>query len=283
MAKSTMRRVKSLPPMTMMVPFIMVNRVGAQNLITDHIRVEKIEQYIKEKQAQGMKNLTLMHVLIAAYVRMCSQRPAVNRFIRGQRIWTRREVEVSLVIKKEMSLESPDTAVKITVEPDATLEDVYNALDGEITGYRDNPGGGFDNLVKVLSLIPALLLKFVVFLLRVMDYFGAIPKFLTKLSPFHTSFFITSMGSLGIPPIHHHLYDFGTCPVFCSFGAKRRVNEIESDGSVTKKSYVDLTFVTDERICDGFYFASSLRVLKNILRDPWQLDQPPAEVIEDVK
>ena len=283
MAKSTMRRVKSLPPMTMMVPFIMVNRVGAQNLITDHIRVEKIEQYIKEKQAQGMKNLTLMHVLIAAYVRMCSQRPAVNRFIRGQRIWTRREVEVSLVIKKEMSLESPDTAVKITVEPDATLEDVYNALDGEITGYRDNPGGGFDNLVKVLSLIPALLLKFVVFLLRVMDYFGLIPKFLTKLSPFHTSFFITSMGSLGIPPIHHHLYDFGTCPVFCSFGAKRRVNEIESDGSVTKKSYVDLTFVTDERICDGFYFASSLRLLKNILRDPWQLDQPPAEVIEDVK
>ena len=283
MAKSTMRRVKSLPPMTMMVPFIMVNRVGAQNLITDHIRVEKIEQYIKEKQAQGMKNLTLMHVLIAAYVRMCSQRPAVNRFIRGQRIWTRREVEVSLVIKKEMNLESPDTAVKITVEPDATLEDVYNALDGEITGYRDNPGGGFDNLVKVLSMIPALLLKFVVFLLRVMDYFGLIPKFLTKLSPFHTSFFITSMGSLGIPPIHHHLYDFGTCPVFCSFGAKRRVNEIESDGSVTKKSYVDLTFVTDERICDGFYFASSLRVLKNILRDPWQLDQPPAEVIEDVK
>ena len=283
MAKSTMRRVKSLSPMTMMIPFIMVNRVGAQNLITDHIRVEKIEQYIKEKQAQGMKNLTLMHVLIAAYVRMCSQRPAVNRFIRGQRIWTRREVEVSLVIKKEMSLESPDTAVKITVEPDATLEDVYNALDGKITGYRDNPGGGFDNLVKVLSLIPALLLKFVVFLLRVMDYFGLIPKFLTNLSPFHTSFFITSMGSLGIPPIHHHLYDFGTCPVFCSFGAKRRVNEIESDGSVTKKSYVDLTFVTDERICDGFYFASSLRVLKNILRDPWQLDQPPAEVIEDVK
>ncbi len=283
MAKSTMRRVKSLPPMTMMVPFIMVNRVGAQNLITDHIRVEKIEQYIKEKQAQGMKNLTLMHVLIAAYLRLCSQRPAVNRFIRGQRIWTRREVEVSLVMKKEMNLESPDTAVKIVMQPDATLEDVYNALDGEITGYRNNPGGGFDNLVKVLSLIPALLLKFVVFLLRVLDYFGAIPRFLTNLSPFHTSFFITSMGSLGIPPIHHHLYDFGTCPVFCSFGAKRRVNEIESDGTVVKKSYVDLTFVTDERICDGFYFASSLRLLKNILRDPWQLDQPPAEVIEDVK
>ena len=283
MAKSTMRRVKSISPMAMMIPFIMVNRTGAQNFITDHIRVDRLEKYLKEKQAEGMTNISLMHVLIAAYVRLCADRPAINRFIRGQRVWTRDEVEISLVIKKEMNLESPDTAVKITVGRDATLADVYNALNAEITGYRDNPGGGFDNLVKVLSMIPALLLKFVVWFLRVLDYFGAIPKFLTKLSPFHCSFFITSMGSLGIPPIYHHLYDFGTCPAFCSFGAKRRVNEIESDGTVTKKSYVDVTFVTDERICDGYYFASALRQFKNILRDPWQLDTPPAEVKEDVK
>ena len=169
------------------------------------------------------------------------------------------------------------------MQPDATLEDVYNALDAEITGYRNAPGGGFDNLVKVLSMIPALLLKFVVFLLRVLDYFGAIPKFLTNLSPFHCSFFITSMGSLGIPPIHHHLYDFGTCPAFCSFGSKRREYEMDADGKVEKKSYVDITFVTDERICDGFYYASALKLLKSILRDPWQLDTPPAEVKEDVE
>lgn len=280
--KSTMRRVKTISPMSMMIPFIMVDRVGSQNFITDRISVTKLEKYIKEKQAEGMKNISMMHVLIAAYLRMSAQRPAVNRFIRGQRVWTRDEMEISLTIKKEMSLESPDTVVKITMPRDATMRDVYEQLNRAITDYRAQPGGDFDRTAKALSLIPAVLLKFVIWFLRLLDYFGLIPRFLTGVSPFHCSFFITSMGSLGIPPIYHHLYDFGTCPVFCSFGAKKRTYEVNPDGSVYKQSYMDLTFVTDERICDGYYFASSLRVLKNVLRDPWQLDHAPESVQDDV-
>ena len=280
--KSTMRRVKSISPMSVIIPFIMVNRVGSQNFITDRIPVAKLEKYLKQKQAEGMKNISMMHLLIAAYIRMSAQRPAVNRFIRGQRVWTRDEMEISLTIKKEMSLESPDTVVKIILPRDATMEDVYETLNRVITDYRDKPGGDFDNTARWLSYIPALLLKFVIWFLRLLDYFGLIPRFLTGVSPFHCSFFITSMGSLGIPPIYHHLYDFGTCPVFCSFGAKKRTYEVNPDGSVSKQSYIDLTFVTDERICDGYYFASGLKLLKNILRNPWQLDEKPDTVLDDI-
>ena len=281
--KSTMRRVKNISPMSMMIPFFMVNRVGSQNFITDRIPVTKLEKYLKEKQAEGMKNISMMHLLIAAYIRMSAQRPAVNRFIRGQRVWSRDEMEISLVIKKEMTLDSPDTSVKIVMPRNATMEDVYRELNDVIENYRSAPGGDFDKTAHALSLIPAVLLKFTIWFLKLLDYFSLLPKFLTRVSPFHCSFFITSMGSLGIPPIYHHLYDFGTCPVFCSFGAKKRSYEINPDGSVFKNSYMDLTFVTDERICDGYYFASGLKVLKNILRDPWQLDNPPDEVLADVR
>jgi len=260
----------------------MVNRVGSQNFITDRISVTKLEKYLKEKQAEGMKNISMMHVLIAAYNRMAAKRPAVNRFIRGQRVWTRDEMEVSLTIKKEMSLESPDTVVKMTLPRGASMREVYDALNHEIVSYREQPGGDFDNTAKVLSYIPALLLKFVIWLLKLLDYFGLIPRFLTGVSPFHCSLFITSMGSLGIPPIYHHLYDFGTCPVFCSFGAKKRSYELNPDGSVYKQSYMDVTFVTDERICDGYYFASGWKMMKSILKDPWQLDQPAEEVLQDI-
>jgi len=276
------RRVKSISPMATMIPFIMVDRVGSQNFITDTMDVEKLEKYMKEKQQQGMTNISMMHIMIAAYVRLVASRPGLNRFIRGQRVWTKRHVDVSLTIKKEMTLESPDTVVKISLLPDATIEDVYNALNEKIVGYRDNPGGDFDDTARVLSYIPALLLKGVVAMLRAMDYFGLIPKFLTDLSPFHCSYFITSMGSLGIPPIYHHLYDFGTCPVFFAFGAKRRVYEPDSEGVIKRKSYIDYTFVLDERICDGYYYASAMRLLKNIFKNPWQLDNPPAEVIPDI-
>ena len=276
------RRVKTVPPMQVVIPYIMVDRVGSQNFITDTVEIARLEKYMKEKQAEGMSNISMMHVMIAAYVRLVSQRPQLNRFIRGQRIWTRRNVEISLTIKKEMLLESPDTVVKITVPPDATLKDVYEALNEKIVSYRENPGGDFDKTAKVLTYLPGLLFKFVVASLRFLDYFGLMPKFIAKVSPFHCSYFITSMGSLGIPPIYHHLYDFGTCPVFFAFGAKRRAYEPDSEGNIKKKQYMDFTFVLDERICDGYYYASSLRLLKQIIRNPAQLDNPPEKVVEDI-
>ncbi|MBR3997349.1 MAG: hypothetical protein IKI93_03290, partial [Clostridia bacterium] len=269
-------------PMSVVIPYIMVNRTGSQNFIRDSFDIEKLEKYLKEKQRAGMTNISMMHIMIAAYIRLVSQRPALNRFVRGQRVWTRKNVEVSLTIKKEMTLESPDTVVKITLPPDATLEDVYNALNAEIVGYRDNPGGDFDNTAKVLTYLPGLLFKFVVAFLRFLDYFNLMPKFIAKVSPFHCSYFITSMGSLGIPPIYHHLYDFGSCPVFFSFGAKRRVYELDAEGQVKRKSYLDFTFVLDERICDGFYYASALRLLKQIVKNPYQLDERPV-VIPDIE
>ena len=277
------RRVKSISPMAYVIPYIMVDRTGSQNFIQDSVDIEKLEKYMKEKQQSGMTNISMMHIMIAAYIRLVSQRPALNRFIRGQKVWTRKNVEVSLTIKKEMSLESPDTVVKITLPPSATLADVYEALNHEIVSYRENPGGDFDNTARFFTKFPGLLFKFTVAFLRFLDYFSLMPKFIAKVSPFHCSYFITSLGSLGIPPIYHHLYDFGTCPVFFSFGAKRRAYELDSQGIVKKKSYMDFTFVLDERICDGYYYASALRHLKNIIKNPWQLDNPPETVVEDIE
>lgn len=126
-------------------------------------------------------------------------------------------------------------------------------------------------------------MKATVSFLKTLDYFGCIPRKLTLLSPFHGSMAITSMGSLGIPPIYHHLYNFGNIPVFIAFGAKYYKNELKLDGTVERNKYIDYTVVTDERICDGFYFASALKVLKDCLYNPDKLDTPPETVVEDIR
>ena len=277
-----LRRVRTASPMLVITSYIMKTRVGSQNMIADKLKIDNVDKYIKEKQAEGYKNISYMHVLIAAYIRTVSQRPALNRFIRGQRMYTRRNVEISLTIKKQMNLESPDTVVKVTLPPDATAVDVYEKLNRVVTDYRESPGGDFDNTAKVLSYIPGLVLKFSIWYLNLLDYFGLLPSFLTGVSPFHCSFFITSMGSLGIPAIYHHLYDFGTCPVFCSFGTKKREYSLSDDGTVNKDKYIDVTFVLDERICDGYYYASSLRMIKSLIKNPWQLDVPPEQIVSDI-
>jgi hypothetical protein len=90
------------------------------------------------------------------------------------------------------------------------------------------------------------------------------------------------MGSLGIKPIYHHIYDFGNLPVFLAYGTKRTANVIEKDGTITRKRYVDLKAVTDERICDGYYFASAFKILKRYVENPELLTVPPEEVFEDI-
>ena len=281
--KDKFHRVRGIAPYNRLIPYIMETRNTSQNFIFDSISMEKIDKYIKRKQEEGLTNLTLMHVIVAAYCRACSQRPAINRFIRGQKIYSRRKVEVSLAIKKEMTLDSPDTVIKVILDPSATIEDVYNEFHEKIEGYRNNPGGAFDNLAKVLNYIPGLLLRWTIRLLRFLDYFGLLPRALTKLSPFHGSLFITSMGSLGIPPIVHHLYDFGTVPVFIAFGSKQREFKVRADGSVYKHSYVDVTYNLDERICDGYYYASAMKIIRGVYKNPDMLDNPPDKVVEDIR
>ena len=56
-----------------------------------------------------------------------------------------------------------------------------------------------------------------------LDYHGWLPKALMKVSPFHGSMIVTSMGSLGIPAIYHHLYNFGTCSLFVAMGKTKVV------------------------------------------------------------
>lgn len=275
------RKIKTLPPISRVSPYIMKKRQDASNRLSDTLDIEKTDEYIYKKRQEGLKGFGMLHVFVAAYVRLVSQRPAINRFIRGQKIYSRNCIEVMLTIKKEMKLEAPDTCLKLIFPPDATSEVVYNIIQEAIEKSRAAESD-FDDLAKVLNYIPGLFLKFTVWLLNLFDYFGLIPRRLTKLSPFHGSFAITSMGSLGIPPVSHHLYDFGNIPVFCAFGAKYTKYEIEPDGSVKQHKYIDYNFNTDERICDGHYFASAFKLYKSILKNPEVLDKPPEKVYEDI-
>ena len=277
------RLLRSLDPLSRVSSYIMVNRNGASNFFVDTVDIDEIERYIRHKRKdEGLAGFGIMHVLVAAYVRGLSQRPAVNRFISGQKVYARNNIEVNLAVKLEMKSTSTETIIKIRPERDATATDIYNLFQKEIEFARSNQDSSFDDTARILSHIPGLFLKFSVWFLKLLDYFGLLPKSLTDLSPFHGSMFITSMGSLGIPPIFHHLYDFGNVPVFMSFGPKQRKVEVQPDGQMIEKRFISYTAVTDERICDGFYYSTAFKQLKSVLRNPFQLDEKPKQIFYDV-
>lgn len=283
--RSDGRRLRSLDPISGVGVYIMSRRNGANNLFRDGFECSAAEKYIHEKREEGLDKFGYTHLLLAAYVRTVSQRPAINRFIAGHRIYTRDgKIIVCMAIKKEMATDASETIIKVEFRPEDSVYDVYEKFNAAVEEAKasEELNSSFDKLAGLLNFIPGLLMEFTLWLIRVFDYFGKLPRILLKLSPFHGSMFVTSMGSLGIPPIYHHLYDFGNLPIFLAFGAKRRENFMLPDGTVQQKKYIDFTVTTDERICDGFYFASSIKFMKRCLANPERLDEKPESVVRDV-
>ena len=283
--RSDGRKVRTLAPMAQITMFFQWERNICSNLFEDSFEITHIDRYIRQKRREGLTDFGITHVLLAAYVRGVAKYPQLNRFISGQKVYSRGDdIQYCMVIKKEMSVDSPDTSIKVHLNPRDTAEDVYRKLNAAVESVKATQelDSSLDGLIQYLNLIPGLLLKFVVWLLKLLDYFGLLPKILLELSPFHGSLFFTSMGSLGIPPIYHHLYDFGNIPCFGAFGCKRRAIEVQEDGSVVQRKYIDVKFVLDERICDGYYYATFFKHYRRLLAHPEVLDNPPEEVIKDI-
>ncbi len=280
------RRIRTLHPMAQITSYFQVERNTCSNLFEESFEITGVDRYIRQKRREGLKDFGITHVLLAAYCRGVAKYPQLNRFISGQKVYSRGEdIQYCMVIKKEMSVDSPDTSIKVHLSPRDTATDVYEKLNAAISGVKATQelDSSLDGLIMALNLIPGVVMKFTVWFLKLLDYFGMLPAFLTELSPFHGSLFLTSMGSLGIKPIYHHLYDFGNLPVFGAFGIKRRAYEIQDDGSVVQKKYIDAKFVLDERIVDGYYYATFFKYFRRLMAHPELLDSPPEEVIPDIE
>ncbi len=276
------RRVRSLPPMSYVVPYIMKDRNDSQNMFEDVIDITNIEKYLDAKHKEGYTDMTLLHVILAAYVRVVSERPGINRFIAGQKIYARNNVECVMTIKKELSLESPDTCIKVIFDPRDSVFDIYKKFQKTVHDALDVPETDFDNTARILTKLPGFLFRWTVRLLFWLDYHGWLPKALLNVSPFHGSMIITSMGSLGIPAIYHHLYNFGTLPLFLSYGSIFTADAIKRDGTRERHHFVTFKVVTDERICDGYYYASAFKKIKRYLLHPELLDNNAEKVVEDI-
>lgn len=277
------RRIRTAPAMEQITAYFMPDRTGANNMFSESVEITELERYVRRKRREGLTGFGMSHVIMAAYVRTVAKYPALNRFIAGQKIYSRGEdIALCMTVKKEMTAKAPDSVIKAHLHPADTAADVFRKFQAQVEAAKDEmENTGADNTAAAFMLIPSLVLKFVIWLLKTLDYFGLVPRFLLEVSPFHGSIYFTSMGSLGIKPVYHHLYDFGTVPAFCAFGRKRRTEEIKN-GEIVERKYVDLKFNLDERICDGFYYAGVIKYFVRILGSPEVLDTPPDKIEKDI-
>jgi hypothetical protein len=274
-------RVRNVDGNFFVIPYIMRTRIDSQNLFEERISLEPMEAFIRAHR-NDIPELSIMHILLAAMVRLMALRPRLNRFVVWNKIFARNTITFSLIIKRSLSDDGEETPIKPAFDPTDTIYDVTRKVKEEVERTRplENRNEA-DRLTHVLGYLPAFLMRFVVWLLRWLDNLGFLPRFIHKASPWHASAFLTNMGSIGIDPIYHHLNEFGTCSIFVAMGKKRRHTVHDADGTTRTEKSIGLRFVTDERICDGFYYATSMKIMRRILLHPEVLLQPPEKVVID--
>ena len=271
--RSDGRRIKNLDPIFKIMPTVMKERNDSQVLFKQDINLQPLEDYINKKAEEGIR-LSYMNIIYAAIVRIIGQRPKLNRFIMSGDVYARDSIFVSLMIKKDMSDESPETVTKIEYTGNETIFEIRDKLEKVIAENKEmSASNDTDKLVGLLSKIPSGIVKFAVNMLMWMDKRGIMPKAVIKASPFHTSVFLTNVGSLGIDSIYHHIYNFGTTSLFFAMGKKKK-SYVYEDDEIRQEKCITIAFVGDERICDGYYYASSFKQLQKILKHPEVLEEP---------
>lgn len=278
------RLVKNVEPMQRITPYIMKTRNDAMNMFEDSFDCSAMDEYIAEKAEQGIK-MNYMHIMMAAVVRLIALKPKLNRFIINKRIYTRDKIWVSFVVHHSLHEDDPGTNIKLCFEGTESIleitEKINEAIEKETTNHTE--ANDLDKFLDTLmNHLPSWLLAGIVNTLMWMDKHNIMPKSIIDISPFHTSFYLTNLKSLGINHIFHHIYNFGTTGIFIAIGKEKMVPVVEKKKLVTKK-HMGFGLVADERFCDGLYFALALRQLKKILMDPKQLEIPLEKKIEDVE
>lgn len=274
-------RVRKVDAVFRVIPYILRTRMDAQNFFEERIQVDKIEEFIKNHR-DDIPDLSIMHVIMAALVRLISQRPHLNRFVVWNKIFARNHVNFSIAIKRSLTDAGEETLIKPYFLPEDTLLDVVRKTK-ELLEANQKVGtkNASDTISRVLGILPDSLMRIVAWLMLSSDKVGLLPKFINEASPWHCSIFLTNIGSIGVESIYHHLYEFGTCSNFVAMGKKSRQHLLNPHGNLVAHKNIALKFVLDERICDGFYYASSMRLLSKYLDNPEVLLSPPEKVVID--
>ena len=167
------RLIRSLPGFSRFIPYIMPTRNDATNLYEERMEVSEVDRRLRRLRVEGYKGIGILHFLIAAYIRLVSMLPGLNRFVAGRRIYAANDIVVVMVVKRSLSIDASETTIKLHFEPTDTIFDVYRKMNEKIDEIKaSDEHNNTEDVAEALSHLPRFLLRFVILVLRILDYFG---------------------------------------------------------------------------------------------------------------
>ncbi len=277
--------VRDMDALHILMPYIYPNKTDNEAFISERIDLTPTNEYIARKNqelAEG-EPYKFFYILLAALVKTVTLRPKMNRFIKGGRLYQRNDLSLAFVVKKQFNDEAEEALAFIKFDENTTLDDVRIRLGEEIHACRGDRGDNSTDQMEIITKLPNFLLRFAMWVLHKLDYYGHVPYDLIKTDPNHASVFITNLGSIGLKSGYHHLSNWGTNSIFVIIGEKKMSPFYDENGNVTMKETIDLGLTLDERIADGYYYSKTVKLLKHLLAHPELLELPAKEKVDYAK
>lgn len=246
------------------MPFLMKSRTESAVYFEQHIDLTKTLAFIDAwNAAKPDKKITVFHIFLWSVVRAIAQRPRLNRFVMGSRLWQRDGIWISFSAKKELKDGSPLVVLKRRFAPDISFPDCVDLIYGDVKEGRSDRPSHVDKELGFFLKLPAPILRFGVAFLHWLDRWNLLPGSFIHPDPMYASMFIANLGSVRLDSAYHHLYEWGNCPFFAALG---RTKDVVTPDGTRRMCSVKYTF--DERIEDGLYCAKGLELVKDRLEDP---------------
>ena len=271
------RWVKDVPGLQTVMAHILPNRTDCEVYLHESFDITELLPYLEKKNAEHPEyKTTVFHALIMSVARMIRERPKMNRFIQGRRMYERYEISLSFVAKRRFRDDGEEALMFFVPKDDETLDSFSRRIVGDVLETRksESSTGGIDAVIDGFAKIPRLLLMLALRIVRWLDFWGINPKALTDGDPNYSTVLLANLGSIQGPAVYHHLNNYGTNSIMVTFGTIHKEERIMPDGSKQIRDVVDIGATLDERIGDGFYFVRSLKLVKHIFAHPELLDRP---------
>lgn len=265
---------RELSPVRRMVPYIMRTRTESVVYYEQRLSLEKTLPFIARWNAENPQKVTLFHVVLGALGRVLHERPGLNRFVSGGRIYARRGVFVSFAAKKAFEDQAPLLTVKLPMPAGQPFAALVESVHAAVGGARTGPERAVDQEVRLALKLPHPLLRAALALLRVLDRWNLMPRKLLEPDPMYASLFVANLGSVGLDAAWHHLYEYGTVSVFAALGAIHKEVVADERGLPAVRDTAVLRYTFDERINDGFYCARALELVREYVESPERLLGP---------
>lgn len=268
-----------LPGFRKLFPYIMITRTESVVVHQQTVRVKKaLALLARLNEGRSGPKYTIFHVLLAAAVRTLALRPENNRFVVGRRIYQRHAIELSFIAKKALTDDAGETNVRLAFERADTLEQVAARVWERVSAAKSSAGNDDEVGAEGLTRLPRFLVRLAMWAVRSLDYFNLLPASFIKKDPLYCSAYLANLGSIGLEAVQHHLFEWGTCPLFAVLGRIKKEVVVGDDGQPAVEDVVSTAFTVDERCTDGVNLAKTIALLKGFLEDPEPLMSPPASL-----